>query len=89
MPAPRCLDEDALHRYLFDETDRFQHVKVHQLELSENLLITNNSMTKILRRMESEGRIRLVSKGRYGQNTYFIKNPDGEDAPRKRRIVWG
>ena len=89
--APPVLDEEALHRYLFKESDRFQQLKLHQNQLAQLLMIDKDTVTDTLRRMEKAKRIKLVSRGLHKRATYYITNPDGEDAVipiKRRKILW-
>lgn len=88
MPNHRALDEEALHRYLFREADRHQHLTVHQLDLARALMADKDTIGYTLQRMEIANRIRFISRGLHKRITYYITNPDGEGSVSKRKILW-
>lgn len=97
QPKKRAIDEDALHRYLFERVDRHQQILVNQSELARDLGVVKATLWFTIKRMIDDGRMRIARKGQSGRNTYYVVNPDGEDATPKettttphqpRRVMW-
>ncbi len=92
MGRKKALDEDLLHRHLFDRTDSKQQITVNQQELCRQLLINKDTMYRTLKRMVDDGRIKIVAKGQYFKNVYYVTSPDGKKDPNFGRnrgpIMW-
>lgn len=71
------IDRDLLHRYWWRKAGRRKTMKIVQTEWAEQLGINNNTLSRVMKEMISEGRIRKV-----GYCLYAIKNPDTYDRPR-------
>lgn len=89
MVAPRVLDQDALHRYLYDNSNRFHQITVHQLDLARALMVDKDTLNMTLKRMVDAAQLELVKKGYTGINTYQVINPyQHEQAKPKGKIMW-
>lgn len=76
MPKGHAIDLDALQRYLYRRTDGKGRIRIHQQQLAEELGITNVSVCRALTRLEEQGRIRTLIRGRHNVQTWIIKEPE-------------
>lgn len=90
MGRQPALDEDALHKYLYERSDRFHRYRLHQQQLSIDLMIDKESLAHTLRRMEDDGRLRLIKRDVKNMRIYYVTNPEGEDEPAdvNRSVMW-
>jgi hypothetical protein len=72
------LSQPALHRYLWEHSNRHREVKVNQHEMGELLGVTRFTILRHLREMCHQGRIQKLtnrtSEGNVG--TYKVFDPD-------------
>lgn len=88
------LDRDALHRYLWDRSDRKHHIVVHQQVLAGLLDVSRGTIVRIFKEMVDAGRIRKLESQEGNIGLYTVTDPDdwGTDRPRTgsaRRVMWG
>lgn len=75
MPTGHPIDLNALHRYLYRRTDRLGRLRIVQKKLADELGYSRFNVSRVLKRMEAQQRIRKV--GDRERNTYVIvQDPD-------------
>lgn len=89
------LDRDLLHRVWFRRAGRSGKLKIVQTEWADLLDVTNNTISRIMKEMTADGRIRKI-----GYCLYAITEPeqevdgevstdDGDSEPQGRVPLWG
>ena len=68
------VDRNLLHEYLWEIRDRTDIVKIDQQALSDELNISNFTLSHLLRRMVEDGQLE-----RLGNSRFIVKDP----------ITWG
>ena len=63
-------DRNLLHEYLWSIRDRNDIVKINQQYLSDELAISNFTLSHILRRMVADGQLERI-----GNSRFFVKDP--------------
>jgi nucleoid DNA-binding protein len=92
----RMLNEDALHRYLWNRADGRGRVAVKITQLAETLSVSYETANKAVIRMRNDGRIRHVGYNGDASKVYEIADPDAwqaDDASTHARYpaapLWG
>mgnify|MGYP001550301512 FL=1 len=94
------IDHDALHRVLFERTNRRNLIELRQRSLAEEYDWNVGHVGRILKQMVEDGRLRVVSVGLHSMNTYEVIDPlvwearrNGSPVPEevthKRVVQWG
>lgn len=76
MPKGIPIDVDAVHAYLFSKTDRLGRVKIRQKELGEHLGHAKFTISRLVARLEDEGRIRKISSGKKAVGMFIVEEPE-------------
>jgi DNA-binding MarR family transcriptional regulator len=74
--AGQRIDRDALHRYLYRRSDRHHRLKVQAKDLAEELGVSYENFTTILRKMADDGRLRRISGAHNGPKVYLVTPPE-------------
>lgn len=87
------LDRNALHRYLYERSNRYHRIKIHQQALADALDVTRGTVTRIIAEFRAEGRLRKVESLPDNIGIYEIADPGGfgpaaVEAPKKKVLKW-
>lgn len=70
------IDRVTLHRNLWERADRFGKVEIHQRTLSEELDVTNVTVSLIIKELVEDERIRKVAARKGNIGVYVVKDPN-------------
>jgi len=72
----KLLDEEKFHSYLWENSDRFNRIKINQSQLAEDLAVNRRTIVRLLGRLKEDQIIRPVKKGKDGIVTYQVMLPE-------------
>lgn len=69
------VDRLDLHDRLWEESDRWKRIEIHQKKLSEEYGVTHPTMNIAIRDLEKQGRIRRVASKKRNVGIYVVRDP--------------
>lgn len=69
------IDRHALHQYLYTKADPSGRLRILQVEFADEIGCTKYTLNRLLKELETAGRIRRVSRRRATNGLYKINDP--------------
>ncbi len=69
------IDRVALHRYLWERTDRRNTIEVQNNKLAELLGLSVFTISRVMHELIDAERVKKVGRAKYAVATYLIRDP--------------
>lgn len=70
-----AVDRIALHRDLWEKSDRLHRIEIYQKELASKMEVTQATMSLVVKDLTEEGRIKKISARQRNVGVYLVRDP--------------
>lgn len=75
MARGYVIDRDGIHRYLWSISNSRNRVQIHQGTLAERYEITQATMSRVMKELAKEGRLKKVASKANNVGVFVITDP--------------